>query len=153
MPERGLYWVPQRPHQAFYIEHQNNRAVIVVLAFDEQGHAEWFTASGELQVGTTLDTEMSDRKLYHYFRAPLARVQGGPVLGFSENLPRPVPTPTGESIGTVTVNFTPDPATYVDLQTTLPGGPIRRQENQLVQRFNYGFGGFGRNAGLAHDRC
>lgn len=152
LPERGLYWQPSLPHQGYYIEHQNNTVVIFVFAYDEQGHAEWFSASGPLKVGTTLEPEMSDESLYHYFTGPLARLKDGPVLGFSEHLPRPVPTPTSESIGTVTINFTPLSVVYLDLVSTLPGGAVRHVESAQLSRFNFGFGGYG-HVYPAHERC
>ncbi len=153
MPERGLYWQPALPHQGYYIEHQNNTAVLIVFAYDEQGHAEWFSASGPLKVGTTLNTEMSDQSLHHYFTAPLARLKNGPVLGFPEYLPNSVAVPTAEVIGTATVNFSPTSSVFLDLESTLPGGPLRRVESVLLSRFNFGFGGYGQNQFPSHDRC
>ncbi|MCC6560719.1 MAG: hypothetical protein IT478_05135 [Xanthomonadales bacterium] len=152
-PERGLYWTPTRPHQAFYLEHQGTRSVLVVLAYDEAGHSEWFTATGALRVGTTLDIEMSDPSLYHYFTGPLERWNDGPVLGFTGDPGQYPPSPEASSIGVVTVNFSPLGEVYLDLASTLPDGPARRLSNARLSRFNFGFGGFGRNSWPSHDSC
>ncbi len=153
MPERGLYWQSTLPHQGYYIEHQNDTAVLIVFAFDEQGHAEWFSASGTLQEGTTLDTESPDLSLYHHFTAPLVRLSNGPVLGFSQHMPHALVVPNAKSIGTVTVNVTPSAGVFLDLESLLPGGPLRRVRSARLERFNFGFGGYGRSLHYAHLQC
>lgn len=152
MPERGLYWAPLTPHQAYYIEHQNDRVTVLSFAYNEQGQAEWFSASGTLQTGTTLDEEFADPSLHHFLRAPVVRLRGGPVLGFSRASSQTVPTPSGEVVGEIVVNFSPTGAIHVGTDTTLPSGPQRRSSG-LLRRFNFGFGGFGKNSDVPYDRC
>jgi hypothetical protein len=146
-PENGLYWAPGRPAQLYAIEHQEDRVVLVVMSYDEAGRAEWFTASGPLTPGMLIGTPGHDVADAAYLNAPLYRLSGGPPLDFRQQLPSFVPFFTATSIGTVTLEFYGHGKVWLDL----------RYNEQLVRsvltRFNFGYGGFGRDEFLPHVAC
>ncbi|MBK7145255.1 MAG: hypothetical protein IPH76_08595 [Xanthomonadales bacterium] len=147
-PENGLYWDPGRPAQAYAIEHQGDRVALVMLSYDEAGRAEWFTASGPLQSGMLIGTHGHDPGDASYITGSLFRLAGGPPIGFSGLLPGDdVPYFTSAPVGQITAEF------YGDGRVIL----LLRHNGQsvfsLLQRFNFGYGGFGRHDYLPHVNC
>ena len=147
-PENGLYWVPGRPAQAYTIEHQGGRVVLVMLSYNESGHAEWFTASGTLQSGMLIGTVGHDYADASYFDAPLLRLTDGPPIGFPGRLPYAiVPYFSSTPIGHVTLEFYGHGGTRIELR--LNGQVI----SDSLERFNFGRGGFGRHEYVRHVAC
>lgn len=147
-PENGVYWVPGRPAQAYVVEHQQGRVVILFQTYDALGRAEWLSATGQLLDGPVLS---SVGHVYHdtsHITAPILRLSGGPALGTPGRLPStPSPIASLSPVGTLSAEFGADSRLIVEVE--IQGVLVR----DTLSRFNFGIGGVGRNQSLPWVTC
>ncbi len=147
-PESGVYWVPGRPAQAYTIEHQQGRVVVLFQSYDASGRAEWFSASGQLIDGPIISTVGHTYRDTSHITAPILNLSGGPALGFPGRLPfNPVPSISLSSVGTLSAEFGADAS--VSVEVNVQGQVV----TDVLSRFNFGIGGVGRDQLLSWVTC
>lgn len=148
-PESGLYWNPLRPAEFYAIEYQTNRMVFVAYIYDEQGKAEWFTASAPLLLMLDGDEMPADRSVLD---APLLRAVGGPPMGTEGHVQNTnLPYPTFSVAGRAIVQFFAENQVIMDLR--FGDEQNFKQVTYTLERFNFGHGTIGRNPELPGSSC
>lgn len=146
-PENGLYWNPHRPANFYAIDYQVGKMAFVVYSYNEQGAAEWFTASGPLVQVTGGDEFPAARAR---FSAPLARLAGGLPIGTTETVldtSRAYRYPTGTVVGQVQIEFIAEGV----INAFIVFGD--RMVSEPLEPFNFGYGTVGRNDFISWRPC
>ena len=139
-PESGLYWNPLRPAELYAIEYQQNRMVLVAYIYDENGKAEWFTASAPLLLMLDGDEMPADRSVLD---APLLRAVGGPPMGTPGHVQNTnLPYPTFSVVGRAIIMFYAE--NEVQLILRFGDEEEYKQVTGSLERFNFGYGTIGR---------
>lgn len=143
-PETGMYWDPNRPGWAIYVENQSNTLFVAIYAYARSdAEPEFYVASGPLFEGINNDfISLIGDEPVHGFREDLFRVPAGSCLSCPYT-----PYSPAQSIGRLTLKFYGRGWVYVGIRfndgSEFPVGGSA--DGAGFRRFNFALGGV--NAG------
>lgn len=139
-PETGMYWNPNRPGWAIYVENQRNTIFVAVYAYaSNDSEPEFYVASGPMFEGIENDfLPLIGDEPIHGFRQDLFRVPSGACLACPYT-----PYAPAQSIGRITLKFYGRGGLYAGIRfndgTEFPYGGS--SDGLSFRRFNFSLGG------------